>query len=372
MTLETIAATVRRGGHVLFAVPRRDVADQLGRRLQSALAGVETVTLRGGTPHAYDDARVVVSTVHQTIRFCERFDLIIVDEVDAFPLNCEVWLLGALERAKRPGGRFVLMTATPPERLLQRIGKGGLHCLTLPGRPHGRPLPVPEIVLEPSLERDGTQRESHSGRSPRWLGSLDVLVQESLRRGRRVLLFVPSVRLTKTLAGLLLGAGPYRLYRPSGPPGSPRSVRRPRRLPPPGSSRSTGSPAVAGAPESAEPSHGADSPRYTLAAVHAGDGERTQKVAALEAGRIDLLVSTSILERGVTLPLLDVVVFAADWERVFDATALVQMAGRVGRSSKDPSGHVVFFAQSTTPAMREAIATIRRFNEIAHGTTSHF
>ena len=145
-------------GVVLFAVPRRDVADQLGRRLQSALAGVETVTLRGGTPHAYDDARVVVSTVHQTIRFCERFDLIIVDEVDAFPLNCEVWLLGVVgSAAKRPGGRFVLMTATPPKRLLQRIGKGGLHCLTLPGRPHGRPLPVPEIVLEPSLEGEGTQ-----------------------------------------------------------------------------------------------------------------------------------------------------------------------------------------------------------------------
>lgn len=343
VTLEAIAGTIRRGGRVLFAVPRRDVAEQLGRRLQEAIVGVEAVTLTGGAPHTYRDARLVVSTVHQAVRFSRRFDLVIVDEVDAFPLNREVWLLAALERAKRPGGRLVMMTATPPERLTERMGRGELRCVTLPGRPHGHPLPVPEIFLEPKLTSDWMRREGKTGTSrtpaqrlPEWLGSLDRLIGESLKQDRRVLVFVPSVRLTGALAGLLLKLDCYVAYRPG-----PRAGK-------------------AGTAPAATFER-----RRRLAWVHAQDRERREKVAAMEAGELDLLISTSILERGVTLPYLDVIVFAADSEHVFDAAALVQMAGRVGRSPRDPSGRVVFFAGTTTPAMREAIETIGRFNEIA-------
>lgn len=345
VTLEAISRTVRRGGSVLFALPRRDVVDQLGKRLDKALVGIETVTLRGGTPHRYQDSPVIVATVHQALRFCERFDLVIVDEVDAFPLNREVWLLKGLERAKRPGGRMVLMTATPPERLLRRLGKEGLRCLTLPGRPHGHPLPVPEVALVKGLEREvrgrlavgvepvrvvGERREF--SQAPQWLVSLDRLVRESLGTGRRVLLFVPSVRLAGSLARWLQQTSAYQLW-----------------------------------DEWAR----SRTDRYILAAVHAGDQRRSEKIAAFERGKIDLLVSTSILERGITLPRLDVVVFAADDERVFDAAALVQMAGRVGRSPQDPWGRVTFFAGRATPAMNEAIAAIRRFNEIARSQSEN-
>src|SRR5690606_39070982 len=249
--------------------------------------------------------------------------------------------------AKRPGGRMVLMTATPPERLLRRLGKS-LRCFTLPGRPHGHPLPVPEIVLVQGLEpktlrrlalEDEPRRMGQANdaqeflrkRELSWWPRLDQLLRESLKAGRRVLLFAPTVRLAGTLARLFSELGPYKLWRrkPDGGRGQ-------------------------------DPSE-----RGTVAAVYAGDPERVEKVAAFARGDVNLLVSTSILERGVTLPRLDVVVFAADDERVFDAAALVQMAGRAGRSPEDPRGRVVFLAGRATPAIHEAIATIQRFNELA-------
>lgn len=346
VTLRAVSETVSRGGRVLFALPRRDVVDQLGQRLRDALPGAGVSTLRGGAEPGYGDAPVTVATVHQALRFCQRFDLVIVDEVDAYPLDQEAWLLAALERARRPGGRLVLMTATPPERIVARIGRaGGLRCLTLPGRPHGHPLPVPEVVTAPDLAVEGLWAASHGGKTPGWLGTLDRLARESLERGRRLLVFVPAVRLAGAVARMLCRTGPYFPWDARGGPAGPGR---------------DGLRAPLGDRRERPECRGG---RFAVAAVHAGDPCRTEKVAAFAAGKIDVLVSTSILERGVTFPGLDVVVLAADWERVYSARSLVQMAGRVGRSPKDPTGRVVFLARSGTPAMAEAIDTIRRFNE---------
>ena len=58
-------------------------------------------------------------------------------------------------------------------------------------------------------------------------------------------------------------------------------------------------------------------------------------------GDYDFLVTTSILERGVTFPEIDVYVLGAD-DPVFSSSALVQIAGRAGRSQSRPTGRVVF------------------------------
>lgn len=375
VTLEAIGATVRRGGRALFALPRRDVVDQLGERLKAALPGVECIALRGGTGHRHEDVPVVVATVHQAVRFCQRFDLVIVDEVDAYPLDREPWLLAALERAMRPGGRLIMMTATPPERLLLRLGLGDVRCLTLPGRPHGHPLPVPEVVKARDLSIEGLNVELPRWRAPRWLSQLDEIIRESVERGRRVLVFVPSVRLTGIIAGLLTETGVYEPWNPCERerrrrPGGRRTGRE-ESLPTPQKHGDVGSSAHVSSNQR-RAHHGNSEPatrrRYRLAAVHAADELRSQKIAAFATGAVDLLVSTSILERGITLPRLDVVVFAADAGRVYDERALVQMAGRVGRSPDDPTGRVVFLARSITPAMRGAIAAIQRFNAMQNSS----
>ena len=69
--------------------------------------------------------------------------------------------------------------------------------------------------------------------------------------------------------------------------------------------------------------------------VHSEDPLRKEKVQAMREKEIPILLTTTILERGVTFPKLDVAVFGAE-DRIFTESALVQIAGRVGRSSELP------------------------------------
>src|SRR5690606_19624821 len=81
----------------------------------------------------------------------------------------------------------------------------------LPARPHGRPLPVPEFALCRSLARaprrgQVTKTSAHTPQT--WESALRDLVDESLIQGRRVLVFVPSVKDGHGVMESLLRCGP--------------------------------------------------------------------------------------------------------------------------------------------------------------------
>lgn len=334
VTLKAIAHVLRSGGRALFAVPRRDVADQLARRLQAAVQGAEVVLLSGETPERYADAPLIVATVHQALRFRGAFRLIVVDEVDAYPLSVEAWLMRGLARAAHPEGRAIAMSATPPDATRRLFG-AALRCFTLPARHHGHPLPEPEVWVDAGL--DGVGREAPREGEP-WLGRLVEHARRTCAAGRKLLIFVPYVRWSLALPQLLLERGGFSPWACGG-------RARPAR----------------GDPEAT----GLRGRRLVVTGVHAQDRERRAKVRSMEAGEIDVLVSTSLLERGVTIARLDVLVFAAHCERVYDSAALVQMAGRAGRKQEDPTGRVIFWGARETPAMREAAASIAALNRQA-------
>ncbi|QGS69179.1 hypothetical protein CV093_15140 [Oceanobacillus sp. 143] len=75
-----------------------------------------------------------------------------------------------------------------------------------------------------------------------------------------------------------------------------------------------------------------------------------------------VLITTTILERGVTFPSVDVAILDAG-HVVFDEAALVQIAGRAGRSADDPTGEVIFFHDGKTEAMVQAIKSIKMMNK---------
>ena len=62
--------------------------------------------------------------------------------------------------------------------------------------------------------------------------------------------------------------------------------------------------------------------------VHSKRIERNQIVEDFKQGKYDYLVTSSILERGITLKNLQVIVFDAS-SNIFDDKALVQISGRV-------------------------------------------
>ncbi|WP_413378360.1 DEAD/DEAH box helicase [Alkalihalobacillus sp. 1P02AB] len=97
-------------------------------------------------------------------------------------------------------------------------------------------------------------------------------------------------------------------------------------------------------------------------AVHASAKTRHQAVKAFRLGEIPLLVTTTILERGVTISNVAVAVLGAE-KGVFDEAALVQIAGRVGRNPNFPSGDVCFFHYGKSLAMKRAIQQIKSMNQ---------
>lgn len=81
-------------------------------------------------------------------------------------------------------------------------------------------------------------------------------------------------------------------------------------------------------------------PDVPIAGTSSQDEERTAKVRLFRATEIRVLVTTTILERGVTVPRSDVYILDAD-SSLFDEASLVQMAGRAGRFKDDPCGGVI-------------------------------
>ena len=97
--------------------------------------------------------------------------------------------------------------------------------------------------------------------------------------------------------------------------------------------------------------------------VHAADDDRLTKVQRMRDHEYDFLVTTTILERGVTFPEIDVGVLGAD-DEIFSSSALVQIAGRVGRSISRPTGTVAFFIAENTRNVQMAVNQIRYMNRL--------
>ena len=79
---------------------------------------------------------------------------------------------------------------------------------------------------------------------------------------------------------------------------------------------------------------------------------------------ITMLVSTTILERGVTFPFVDVFVLESN-HKLFTKSALVQISGRVGRSKERPTGELLFLSDGITREMKKAIKEIKEMNQEA-------
>ena len=98
--------------------------------------------------------------------------------------------------------------------------------------------------------------------------------------------------------------------------------------------------------------------------VYANDEQRIEKVLAMRQGEFQYLVTTTILERGVTFARLNILILGAD-DEVFSLSALVQIAGRAGRSLQRPKGDVYFVCHEYTKTIKGAIKQIKYLNQKA-------
>ena len=301
MMFAGIAAAIKRGERIGIASPRVDVCLELFPRLKAACANCDIALLHGRQELPYHYAQLTICTTHQLLRFYHAFDNLIIDEVDAFPYAANASLLYATKQAIKENGGCLYLTATPGDALLREIKSKRLVVNYLPLRYHGHLLPQIKVRLAFGWRR----RLERQKLPPQVIQQL----QETLREGHRFLLFVPHI------ADLALVEAALR--------------------------------------------HSFTTFRF--ATVHASNPERLEKVQKMRDGDYDFLVTTSILERGVTFPEIDVYVLGAD-DPVFSSSALVQIAGRAGRAQSRPTGRVVFWINCNCRQVNQAISQVKYLN----------
>ncbi|WP_341279881.1 helicase-related protein [Paenibacillus sp. FSL H8-0537] len=304
MVFPIVESTLLRGGKVLIATPRRDVVLELSPRIRKAFSGCDVVTLYGGSEQKWEQGDITLATTHQLLRFHFAFDLVIIDELDAFPYHNDPQLHYAANKSCAPDGVKILLSATPPAKLQQLARRGKLEHARVPVRFHRHPLPVPVLLHTVSVGQMLDKLQL-----PRQLN--DAMLR-SYGRGAQLFVFVQRISQVERMAALL---------------------RQKLNI-------------------------------SQVAGTSSQDPERGDKVQQFRTGEIRILVTTTILERGVTIPRSDVFILDADGQ-LFDEASLVQMAGRAGRASDDPNGRVVFCAKERTRPQMLAVKHIKKMNRIA-------
>ena len=97
--------------------------------------------------------------------------------------------------------------------------------------------------------------------------------------------------------------------------------------------------------------------------VNSKRDDNNQIIDDLRSGKYQYLVTTAVLERGVTIKNLQVIVFRAD-SPIYDTASLIQIAGRAGRKMEAPEGEVIFFAKRNNEQIQGAIEEINANNKI--------
>ncbi|MDI5791085.1 hypothetical protein PO124_29880 [Bacillus licheniformis] len=112
LLFQGIEFALNNGLTVCIATPRTDVVLELAPRFRQAFPGVEIAALYGGSSDVGNLSPLIISTTHQLLRYKEAFDVIIIDEVDAFRILLITRCNTLLKIGKRQSAHIYL-TATP-------------------------------------------------------------------------------------------------------------------------------------------------------------------------------------------------------------------------------------------------------------------
>lgn len=302
MLFPLIYRALSEGARVALSSPRIDVCRELFPRLQAVFPKEDILLYHGGAEEDYRETAFLICTTHQLLNFYQCFDLLIIDEIDAFPYEGDERLYFASKQAVKSDGCLVYLTATPSRRLLQEI-KETHQIEKIPMRFHQRPLIQPQLIWF-----------NHWEKLPSSVFKIKKFLHyiRKLLRDNRVLVFCPTIVWMEELAKSL------KKYMPD----------------------------------------------KEIECVSSIDENRLEKVQQMRNKQYDVLLSTTILERGVTFSNISVIVIGAN-HPVFSKSALVQIAGRVDRKGAFNHGQVLFMYDQQTQAIRDACKEIREMNRLA-------
>ena len=288
--LEIIRYCIENGLRVGFAVPRKDVCVELFYRYNEIFKENIITAVYGGHTR-YIEGDLVVLTTHQLFRYEHYFDLLIMDEIDAFPFKGSDILHAFFKRSLKKN--YILLTATPSDELIEYFKKQGRALLELFSRFHGHPLPVPKVIKGNSIYLNYKLLKE---------------VGRFLKNFKQVFIFTPTIDMSIIIYRFLA------IFYPHG--------------------------------------------RY----INSKCENREEIIKSFRTKKYRYLVTTAVLERGVTVKDLQVIVYRADYP-IYDSYSLIQIAGRVGRKKDAPEGEVIFLARENNKEIKRAVEEISAANK---------
>jgi len=283
---------------ICMAIPRKDVVKELYTRFSKDFRGLDINVLHGDEK-SFVDSNFYITTTHQLIKYYGYFDIVIIDEVDAFPYSGDECLEEGALSSLVEEGVLVFLSATPSKKVKSYVDE----IIKIPIRYHGYLLPVPRIR---KVNKKVLIFEEKSE-------IINKYISQILNKRRRLLIFVPIIAMCQSLKSYL-----------------EKYI----------------------------------SESIKIDYVYSEDKDRSEKIQRFYNFKIDILITTTILERGVTFDYLDVMVFDAGHKN-FTKESLIQIAGRVGRKEYDNTGEIIYFSDEITKNIKHAIKEIEYMNNLA-------
>ncbi len=288
IVLNVIKYAIESGESVGFAIPRRDVVIELFDRLRTIFKDNKVTAVYGGNTEILN-GNLIILTTHQLFRYSNYFDLLIIDEIDAFPFEGNDVLENITYRAVK--GKLIMMSATPSKTVLKKFSQEGHDIVTLFSRFHKHPLPVPII---------------HKTKFPFIKLFLDT--KRLLGLNKPLFIFCPTIKISENI---------YKVFSIFFKQGK---------------------------------------------CVHSKSKNREKDIQDFKNKKLRYLVTTSILERGVTVEGLNLIVYKAD-HAIYTSRSLVQISGRVGRKKNCPTGEVIYIVSNSNEQVEESIYEIETANK---------
>ena len=282
IVIESIAYYLSLGLRVCYAISRKEVVIELEKRFRKIFVKADVVAVYGGH-HEKITGDLIVCTNHQLYRYYHTFDLLILDEVDAFPLKGDETLMNiSLNSCK---GRIIFSTATVDAYLSNILKKRNYRKVELFVRPSLLPMVIPKIIyLNKYL-------------------SILFLVYLLNRIKSQCIIFVSSKRICRYLYYILKNM-------------------------------------------------------YSITYVYSDLNDRDLNISSFKNKKYQFIVSTTVLERGVTISGIDVIIM--DYDNIFDQSNLIQMLGRINRGVSNNDGKAYILTDSIN---RKLIDTIKYLKE---------
>ncbi|HIY92434.1 DEAD/DEAH box helicase family protein [Companilactobacillus sp. HBUAS56275] len=283
---------------IAICSPRVDVCIELFPRLQKVFPTTTIGLFHGKSLERYHLTQISVMTVHQLVRFEKAFDVLIIDEVDSYPLAGNQMLHQAIKKSRKEIGMTVYLSATPPKEILKKVELGQITLSKLYQRFHGHPLPEPHCHLL-------FKEIDFLGINPR----LRLRFEQVMNNQLRLMIFFPSIPVMERFAKKL-----KQYY-----------------------------------------------PNLSFVSVSSLDKRRLEKVQQFREKQVQVILTTTILERGVTFKRVMVLVLNAD-AKEFSKTSLIQIAGRAGRDKKYFDDEVHFYYHYYNQQIYQACKEIKYLN----------